>query len=233
MLWWNSLTSKHNNSLRRSAQLSCPNPVNSSGFSIVEVLVALGIMSIVTMGMMTLITNQTKDIQGIDEKMALQGVQTQVSNVLSSSAFCGCFIGTTRTFDYSASPKVWNTFPTSIASSYDGTCAAVGAAFLTVGTNLSPRLLPTGMSLQNINETTAGSGNFSANLILQFDQALLTNSRKSLSVPMYFSVNMADPVAARRLATCASAASAPVNLPTLCTQMNGFYNGTTCEPTYQ
>lgn len=190
-------------------------------------------MSVVTMGMMTLVTNQTTEIQSIDEKMALQGVQTQVSNVLSSPAFCRCFIGTTRTFDYSATPKVWNTFPTSIASSYDGACAAVGTAFLTVGANLSPKLLPNGMSLQNITETTAGSGNFSANLVLQFDQTLLTRSKKSLSLPMYFTVNMADPIAARRLGTCSSAAASPIDLPTLCVQMNGFYNGTTCEPTYQ
>lgn len=218
-----------------SAQLSWPNSLtNSRGFSIVEVLVALGIMSVVTLGMMTLITNQFTEIKGIDEKMALQGIQTQVSNVLSSPAFCGCFIGTTRTFDYSATPKVWNTFPTSIASSYDGACAALGVAFLTVGTALEARLMPTEMSMQNITETTAGSGNFSANLVLSFDQTLLTRSRKSLSLPMYFTVNMTDPIAARRLGTCSSvAAAAPINLPTLCTQMNGFYNGTTCEPTYQ
>jgi len=242
MLWWNILTPKKMKSIRRSAQLSSTPRLSfetkfvkdkSSGFSIVEVLVALAIMSVVTMGMMTLITNQTTEIKGIDEKMALQGVQTQVSNVLSSPAFCGCFIGTTRTFDYSATPKVWNTFPTAISSSYDGTCAAVGAAFLTVGTPLDPKLLPTAMSMQNITETTAGSGNFSANLVIQFDQTLLTRSRKSLSIPMYFTVNMADPVAARRLGTCSSAAAAPVDIPTLCTQMNGFYNGTTCEPTYQ
>lgn len=224
--------------LLSSAQLSSAAIVplkNSRGFSIVEVLVTLGIMSVITMGMMTLVTNQTTDIKAIDEKMALQGVQTQVSNVLSSPAFCGCFIsGTTaRTFNYSAAPKVWNTFPTSIASSYDGACAAVGAAFLTVGTALEARLMPTGMSLQNITETTAGSGNFSANLVLTFDQTLLTRSRKNLSVPMYFTLNMADPIAARRLGTCSSAAAAPIDLPTLCNQINGAYNGTTCEPTYQ
>lgn len=205
----------------------------SSGFSIVEVLVALGIMAVVTMGMMTLITNQTTEIKGIDEKMALQAVQTQVSNVLSSPAFCGCFLGTSRTFDYQ-STRVWSSPLTSIASSYETTCAPAGTAFLTVGTALGPKLLPTAMNLQNITETTANSGNFTADLVLQFDQTLLTRSRKSLSVPMYFSLNMVDPIAARRLGTCSSvAAAAPIDLATLCAQMNGFYNGTTCEPTYQ
>lgn len=218
----------------RSARFSCPTIINNrNGFSLVEVLIALGIMAVVTMGMVTLITNQTIEIKGIDEKMALQGVQTQVANVLSSPAFCGCFLGTSRTFDYETT-RVWSSALSSIASSYDGACAPVGSPFLTVSTPLDARLTPTGMSLQNIIETTAGSGNFSANLVLQFDQTTLTRARKSLSLPMYFTVNLLGGAAgARPLASCTSAAAAPLDIPTLCAQMNGFYNGTTCEPTYQ
>ncbi len=231
MLWCSFSTPKK---FHQSAQFSCRNSLNNrNGFSIVEILVAVGIMSVIALGMATLITNQTMEIKGIDEKMALQSVQTRVANVLSSPAFCGCFLGTSRTFDYETA-RVWSSALTSIASSYDGACAAVGAAFLTVATPLDARLTPVGMSLQNIVETTASSGNFSANLVLQFDQTLLTKSRKSLSLPMYFSVNLLGGAAgARPLASCSSAAAAPIDLPTLCNQMNGYYNGTTCEPTYQ
>jgi hypothetical protein len=190
-------------------------------------------MSIISLGMATMIANQNKEVGALDEKMALQGVQTQIMNVLSSPTFCGCFIGT-NTFNYTGT--VWNAFPTSISSSYDGACAATGGAFLTVGTNMAAKMRPTAMNMQNITETTAGSGNFSANLVIQFDQTLLTRSRRSLSVPMYFKVNLLSGTpAARPLASCSSAASAspPIDLATLCGQMNGFYNGTTCEPTYQ
>ena len=62
---------------------------NSRGFSIVEVLVAIGIMSIIGLGMATMIANQNKEAGALDEKMALQSLQTQIMNVLSSPTFCG------------------------------------------------------------------------------------------------------------------------------------------------
>lgn len=226
------------NSLRRSQhsfQLSSL-AKNSRGFSIIEALVAMGLMAVLGLGMATLISNQYKEARALEEKMTLQGLQTQITNVLSSPTFCGCFMGAT-TFNYSATPKNWNApFPTSISSSYDGACAATGGALLAVGTNISAQLLPTAMIMQNITETTAGSGNFSANLDIQFDQTLLTRSRKSLTVPIYFSVNLiAGTPAARQLNSCASSNSgaAPIDLVTLCGQINGHFNGTTCEPTYQ
>lgn len=175
---------------------------NSRGLSIVEVLVSLGIMAFVTMGMMTLMSNQTKDIRSIDEKMSLQGVATQITNVMTSQEFCACFIGA-NTFNYTTT--TWNGFPTSIASSYNGTCAGVGVPLLTVGSNIgSSSLRPISMALQNITETTVGSGNFSADLVLPFDSSLLVRARNPISIPMYFSVNMADPVAARTLMACGS-----------------------------
>ncbi len=178
----------------------------NSGFSIVEILIALGIISVLALAMTTLITNQTSNLQAIDEKVALQGIRSQTLNMFSSSVFCGCFMGSARTFDYTT--KVWNTFPNSIGSSYDAACAAVGSAYFAVGTPMSPRLVPTGMSMENITETVVSSGKFSANLILRFDQTLLSTTRKSLTLPINFTVNMADPIAARRFGTCSSSGAA-------------------------
>ena len=217
MLWKNFLTLKSLRRIRNSIQFNSIqfNSIqfnslakNSRGISIIEVLVSIGIMSIIGLGMATMIANQNKEVGALDEKMGLQVVQMQITNVLSSPAFCGCFIGA-NTFNYSAAPQAWNAFPNSISSSYDGACAATGGALLTVGTNMAAKMLPTAMNMQNITETTAGSGNFSANLVIGFDQTLLTRSRRSLSIPMYFTVNMADPVAARRLVSCSSNVSQP------------------------
>lgn len=210
--------------------------ISKNGFSIIEVLVAIGIMSFVSIGIATLITNQSTNIQALDEKMAMQNIQTQVMNVLSSTTYCKCFIGATRTFDYSGT-QTWNSFPTSVAGAFDAACAPLGGAFLTVGTPYAPKLTPTGLTLQNITETVAGSGNFSANLQITFDQSLLTRSRKNLNVPMYFTLNMGDPASARHVNTCAAvAASAFIDLSTLCGDIGGVYNAAAtpkCQPTYQ
>ncbi len=179
--------------------------LGTEGFSIVEVLVALTIMSIVTLGLVTMITTQTTEIKGIDEKMALQGVQAQIGNVFSSAPYCGCFIGA-NTFNYTTT--TWNGFPTTIASSYGAGCAPSGGALLTLGSNIgNSTLRPISMAMMNVIETVAGAGTFSGDLVIGFEQSLLTRTRKPISIPMYFQVNMGAPVAARTLVACGSSAS--------------------------
>jgi type II secretory pathway pseudopilin PulG len=172
---------------------------SKSGFSMVEALVAVGILSVVMFGLISFIQNQNKEVGAIDEKMALQSLQTQISNVLSSPAFCGCFIGT-HTFNYTT--KTWNTFPTTLSTSYNGICGAVGASLVAVGTKIGNKILPTAINMQSIAETTTGSGSFNANLEVQFDQNLLTRSRKNVSVPVFFNLKMTDPIGARGIDSC-------------------------------
>lgn len=205
---------------------------NQNGNSLLQVILASGLMGLVALGLASMMANQNKEVGALEEKMMLIGLQTQVMNVLSSPAFCECFIGT-NTLNYGADPKVWNGLPSTLGSSYDGTCAPVGGAILSVGVPISVKIVPIALNIMNITETTTGSGIFSGNLMIQFNQNLLTRYRKNLLIPIYFSVNMADPVGARRLVSCSSLSSAQINLPVLCGQMNGFYNGTSCEPTYQ
>jgi prepilin-type N-terminal cleavage/methylation domain-containing protein len=209
------------------------------GFSLIEILIVLGILGIISMGLMTMISNQSKEFKAADEKMSLQSTQLLITNVLSSSAFCTCFMGA-NTFNYTT--KTWNGFPTSIGSAYDpaAACAPVVGTFplLTVGTPIgNSKLKPQSMVLDTITETTPGSGNFSANLSIEFDSLLLVRSRKKLAIPMYFTVKMSDPVGAKSLITCTSATSGALDFIALCAQMNGVYNGSTappsCQPAYQ
>lgn len=205
---------------------------NKKGMSVVEVLVAFGLMAILAIATMNLILSQQKEVAGLEDKLALQGIQSHLMSVLSDGTFCKCFMGA-DTFNYTTSS--WNGFPASIAMSYDASCTAVGGSFLTIGNKMSPKIRPTSMTLQNITETVASSGFFSANLVLAFDQTLLTKNRKNISIPVNFKIDLTTGVAsARPLHSCSSTSSTPtVDLPTLCNQINGFYNGTTCEPTYQ
>ncbi len=93
--------------------------------------------------------------------------------------------------------------------------------------------------MKNVTETTTGSGTFSADLVISFDQAFLLSSRKPITIPMGFTVNTSDPgaPAAAPLVTCSSVSSNTLDFPALCKQLNGFYNTAnsppTCDPTYQ
>ncbi len=221
--------------LRLISKMATTRPLNSRGFSLIEVICVAGIMSILSLAIANMIVNQNRELKSIDEKMAQQNVQLLITNVLSSPTFCSCFMGT-NTFNYTTS--TWNTFPSSIGSSYDAACTSLGTPLLSVGSNIgNSNLLPSSMSMQNITETTAGSGNFTANLIVQLDSSLLVRSRKPITVPMYFKVNMAGVATARSLSSCASVSgSGTVDLATLCGQIGGVYNASAtppCQPTYQ
>lgn len=189
------------------------------------------------MATMTLFSNQNKEVAALDEKMALQGLQNQISSVLASPAFCKCFIGA-NTFDYTAAIKVWNG-PNLISSSYDGACAPVGPAMLTVLAPITPRIRPVSMAMQNITEINVGLGEFTGDLTIGFDQTLLTRNRRAIVIPVFFKVKMTgpEPATARIIESCAPISSAPAVINAgLCSDMGGIFNAAAvpkCQLTYQ
>lgn len=60
----------------------------SSGFSLVEVLVALSLMMVAGLAMTTMMHNQMKEIQAMQEKMATVELGTNVVKTLTSSSIC-------------------------------------------------------------------------------------------------------------------------------------------------
>ena len=165
-----------------------------------EALIACGIMGLIALGFATVMVNQAKEMQAIGEKLELQNLEANIKNLFSVTSYCDCFIGN-NTFNYSS--KTWNGFPTAVSSAYNNACGAIGPALFTVGHKIeSTQLRPVSMNFTAITEVIAGSGNFSANLDIQFDQTLMALSRHNLTVPVTFSVNMSDPVATRSLNSC-------------------------------
>lgn len=61
---------------------------NPRGFSIIEVLITVSIMSMMAMGIATLVVNATKDQRAIQEKFAMLEVQNSVLSSFSNSATC-------------------------------------------------------------------------------------------------------------------------------------------------
>jgi prepilin-type N-terminal cleavage/methylation domain-containing protein len=174
------------------------------GFSLVEILVALGAISIAMMALMTLIQSQNREMSALDEKMLLQGMQLRLASTLANPDACGCFLGSS-TFNVPAA--TWNSVPSWVAATYDASCATVGLPLISVGTSFAPKLKPTGIEMKDVTETVVGSGRYSANLVVNFDQGLLTRSRKSISLPLFFKLDMvAGTPSARKPSYCSAAA---------------------------
>jgi prepilin-type N-terminal cleavage/methylation domain-containing protein len=228
---------------------------NQKGMSMIEVMVAVGIMAIIMAGVASMMSNQSKETKSLDEKMGLQGTQTMLSNILTSSGYCQCFMGTGTTVDTTQTPPTFSaSLPTAIQTSYDASCNPIGTALLTVGTQLAnTNLKPTAISLQNITDSGGATPgvNYTGNLVVNFDQTALVRARKDVSVPFAFSVNSADVSTARHITSCGSVvgiptpapAPAPVPPPTppfapsasTCAELSMSYSlaTNTCVPVYQ
>jgi type II secretory pathway pseudopilin PulG len=201
---------------------------NRLGFSIVEVLVAVGIMGVLTLSILSLLNTQNRELRAIDEKMNLQSLQVAISASLSNPGFCSCFLGS-QNFNYSA--KTWDSLPTIMNSSFDTSCNPQGSPLLSVGVyHPGFRITPTAINVNGIVEVTANSGIFTANLSIQLDPTNLVRARKDLSFPFSFSVNMTDPPTARRLITC-SAGSSSLDMSSLCSALGGIYDPGAVPPT--
>lgn len=183
----------------------------NSGFSLIEMVVALGLISIMGVTFMTMVSNQNKEMKAMDEKLELQSVQTLFSNVLSSSQYCGCFIGT-NTFD--TLRTTWNGFPSTIAGSYSPSCTATGSPLLQVYQKIpGTSIIPTAMAMTDVVEIVAGSGTYRGNLRIKLDPNTLSRARKDLLIPFFFKLGT-GPLNAKTLDTCSSAvASAPPMAP--------------------
>jgi len=59
-----------------------------SGFSLVELMVTVGIMGVVTMGMMSMMQNQVKTIQYLEDRMAMMNLRNELALNLQSAAVC-------------------------------------------------------------------------------------------------------------------------------------------------
>jgi prepilin-type N-terminal cleavage/methylation domain-containing protein len=173
---------------------------SQAGFSLTEILVAVGLLSVITLAMLTMLTTQNKELSSIDEKMALQTLQIQLTNLLQNPSFCGCFIGNNK---FNSTTHTWNSFPTEIGSSYDNTCAIVGAPLVKENERIgTSKMVPTDIRLENITETLVNTGRYSSNLVVAMDQNQLTRIRKNISIPFSFQLNMVDAPANRSLSAC-------------------------------
>ena len=175
---------------------------SKSGFSLTEILISLGILSAITLATLSLITNQNKELSSLDEKMAIQTLQIQISNLLQNPSFCGCFMGNHR---FNSETKSWITFPTQMGNSYDNNCVIQGTPIISNGVRIgTSKLVPVNMRLENVTETLVNTGRYSSNFIISFNQGELTRIRKNISIPLSFQVNMTDRSTDRRLSECSS-----------------------------
>ncbi len=167
--------------------------VNSNGNSLVQVMVAAGIMSVVALGVATMISDQNKQVKALTEKLLTKETELSIKNVFLDSNYCSCiFRG--KTFD--TTTNSWSAGITVIPNAFTAV-PAFPAACTASGTNIVPAVgavlaggstMTVGaIGLTSIVETTAGSGNYSANIEVGFNNTV--QSIKNIKTNITFSIN--------------------------------------------
>jgi hypothetical protein len=79
--------------------------LNESGSSIMEVMIASSIMTVVILATMSLIDQQNKAVKGISDKVLTKELESQMKSLFADQNYCNCAFRNKR-FDLTASPPV-------------------------------------------------------------------------------------------------------------------------------
>ena len=209
--------------------------MKAKGFSLVEVMVSIGIMGIGTMIMMTMMTNQGREIKSMGEKMYLRQLESSLTNLFANSSFCSCVFANSK---FNSTTRVWTPALSEIGSSYSAACAVVGAPLVRVNEKYESSLYPTEISFVEIQEAVQGSGVYTGYVNVKFDSTRMIRALKDAKIPFYFTVNLSDTATSRSLLSCSAVntTAPPLNHVIFCAQMGGVYSPTAsppCQITYQ
>lgn len=173
--------------------------------SLIEVMVSIGIMSIMLVVFTTMMTNQNKEIKAMNEKMAVQESFRLLSASLSSGKACKYALNnpTALTFNSTAPfPQTINLStqaPPRPIYSYvnEGPPVVLGPVLANVGSSISP-LAPQLTVSQIRLVITGGSGNeYLGNWVIDFAPGTMVRALKPISISTTLNVDATVPAAAR------------------------------------
>lgn len=167
--------------------------IKNRGFSLVEIVVAAGIVSILGLILATMVVNQNREVAAIGEKMAAKDVELRVKNVVFNGSYCGCLF---RGKTFNLATLTWNNFPSQIPDSYNqptplppAPCVASTSLVVpAVGEVItSSHLKIANLSMTNV--ANPGPGYYTGDLEVSFDPSLLVRAMKNIKIPMSFNVD--------------------------------------------
>lgn len=188
---------------------------NSSGFSLIEALVAIAVGLMVSYGLVTMQLNQQKETKSITEKMLILDFEKLLLQTLSDGSVCTFMLTNTsydpanpKTFDEtligSATPPVIQLPGNQIVGS---TAATVAAGPFLAKNGQRPfadrNLVVNTIALKNIQ--TLGPTSYRAEFEIDFDQTLLVRSSKPIRLSTVLRTDNSSP---RRVTSCGVVTSA-------------------------
>ncbi len=165
----------------------------NSGMSLIEVLVAFGLMSILAMGVGTLIQNMQSEVKSLNETMVAKDVEISLKTALLSSNYCDCiFKG--QTFNTQNLESPWS----SAISSLPRYFSSNGTSCLKSATELVPSVGNTiansyfrvdSIGMENISAVGPSGTEFQGELVVKFKVDGLSKPANPIRSLLSFSVD--------------------------------------------
>jgi len=155
--------------------------MNQRGISIIQLLVALGIMSILMAAMSTMFTNQTRETRALRQTLAILDLQKQLTMIAADGSVCTQLL--TKPLAKQFDPGlIGGKNPPEFALTRIPISITPGApVFVEAGKNPSPissELRVTGIRVASL----AGNGDFyTANIQVTFDNSVLIRAHKPIT----------------------------------------------------
>jgi prepilin-type N-terminal cleavage/methylation domain-containing protein len=180
----------------------------TNGFALIEVIVAAGILAIVSLGVAQVITNMAKEQRSLTEKFGILDMQNTMMTALSNPDVC-----------YAQLSLMMNSVNLSGATTTQASSTIVNFTSLRVGTSLDsplialvgqavPGFAPAQMNVESIqlsNIKYAGFNNtYFADFSVNVNQNTLVRSLKPATMKLTFSVNPNPTLATAQLVSCGS-----------------------------
>ena len=186
---------------------------NQKGISIVEVLVATGIMAILMTGFSSFMLSQSRETRAVAEILSAQDLMKSLIGSLAKGDVCQHILSTqpfNATQVIAGTPYVIDIGNQPIYSSM-ATAAIPGPALIKKGDKASA--YTSSLEVESIQfEVTTGTivgtvGNFKGRWIIKFDDSKTIRKMKPLSISAVISANTTTPLAARTVSCLGSGGS--------------------------
>jgi hypothetical protein len=177
---------------------------SNKGFSILEVLMAAGLMMVLALALFQMMATQNKDVKMIEEKLNILQVETMLTRVVNDMKVCTDELKNKRVDLTNVKPDTEVT-DTSLQLQSFGEVVEVGATPYALNSTS-----PSGATVSEIKLSKyKGDPNhtsFKAILFVSFAGTLLP--RLPLEVPLMFSVDPADPINNKKITGCGAGVAA-------------------------
>ncbi|MBK9323760.1 MAG: prepilin-type N-terminal cleavage/methylation domain-containing protein [Bdellovibrionaceae bacterium] len=191
--------------------------LNNRGMSLIELMVSIGILSIVTFGVITMIVAQTKEVRALQENLAKLDLEPAVIRALSAGGICSYVLkdptqSSTATTPNRSQDAIDTTDATTLAASsvsiqnLPSSVSVSGNSVARVGANASANSNSVKiLSMKFINFRANGVDQYLADFEIAFDPALTVRSLRPIVIKnIGISTKATDPVNAKSFEDCTS-----------------------------